>query len=66
MSKGLSLAKIYINSTYGLSRFIRDLKYNKKNAVKTIGFILLIIFSLSGMFGMYLYFNIKMYDLLKK
>ncbi|GFR34231.1 putative ABC transporter permease subunit [Thermobrachium celere] len=66
MSKGLSLAKIYINSTYGLSRFIRDLKYNKKNAVKTIGFILLIIFSLSGMFGMYLYFNIKMYELLKK
>lgn len=65
MSNGLNLAKIYINSSYGLSRFIRDLKYNKKNAAKTIGLILLILFSLSGMFGMYLYFNIKMYDLLK-
>ncbi|WP_027308499.1 hypothetical protein [Caloramator sp. ALD01] len=65
MSNGLNLAKIYINSSYGLSRFIRDLKYNKKNAAKTIGLILLILFSLSGMFGMYLYFNIKMYELLK-
>lgn len=66
MNNGVSLAKLYINSTYGLSRFLRDLKYNKKNAIKAIGIIVLIILSLTSMFGVYLYFNIKIYDGLKK
>lgn len=66
MNKGLSLAKVYINSTYGISNFVYNLKNNKKDALKGIALVLLILFSTTGLFGMYLYFNIKMYDFLKQ
>lgn len=66
MNKGLSLAKVYINSSYGISNFAYNLKNNKKEAVKAIALVLLILFSTTGLFGMYLYFNIKMYDFLKQ
>lgn len=66
MNKGLSLAKVYINSSYGISNFAYNLKNNKKEAVKAIALVLLILFSTTGLLGMYLYFNIKMYDFLKQ
>ncbi|MCX7950352.1 MAG: ABC transporter permease [Clostridiales bacterium] len=66
MNKGLSLAKVYINSSYGISNFVYNLKNNKKDAAKAIALVLLILFSTTGLFGMYLYFNIKMYDFLKQ
>lgn len=65
MSKALSLAKIYISSTYGIKRFFRNLKYNKKDALKSAGLFFLILFSLSSFFGMMLYSYIRIYDFLK-
>lgn len=66
MSKALSLAKIYISSTYGIKRFFRNLKYNKKDAFKSAGLFFLILFSLSSFFGMMLYSYIRIYDFLEK
>ncbi|SKB00755.1 Putative ATP-binding cassette [Caloramator quimbayensis] len=66
MSKALSLAKIYISSTYGIKRFFRNLKYNKKDAIKSAGLFFLILLSLSSFFGMMLYSYIRMYDFLGK
>lgn len=65
MNKAISTIKLYINSVFGFSGLYRDFKYNKKNAVKTLGLLGLILFSFSGLIAMFTAFNLKMYDLLK-
>jgi ABC-2 type transport system permease protein len=65
MRKAWVLSRMYINSLYGLSGFINDLKKNRKSAIKTIGLIVLIIFSLSGFVSMFVVSNIKIFDILK-
>ncbi|MCX7903684.1 MAG: hypothetical protein N2486_04140 [Caloramator sp.] len=65
MNKAFSTIKFYVNSVFGFSGLFRDLKYDKKKAVKTLGLIILILFSFSGLITMFTAFNIKMYDLLK-
>ncbi|WDU83403.1 putative ABC transporter permease subunit [Caloramator sp. Dgby_cultured_2] len=65
MNKAISTVKFYINSVFGFSGLVRDLKYNKKKAVKTLGLLGLILFSFSGLITMFTAFNLKMYDLLK-
>ncbi|KRQ87258.1 hypothetical protein ABG79_01061 [Caloramator mitchellensis] len=66
MNKAISLIKLYVNSVFGLNALVRDIKYNKKNAFKALGLILLIMFSFSGIVTMFAAFNIKMFDLLKQ
>jgi len=65
MNKAFSLIKLYINSVFGLSAILRDMKNNKRQALKAIGFIILILFSFSGVLSMFTLFNIKMFDMLK-
>lgn len=65
MNKAISVIKLYINSVFGFSALLRDFKYNKKNAVKNLGLLILILFSFSGLIAMFTAFNLKMYDLLK-
>lgn len=65
MKKAWVLSKMYINSLYGLSGFLNDLKKNKKSAIKSIALIILIIFSLSGFVSMFVMSNIMIFDVLK-
>jgi len=65
MNNGFRLLKIYLINSYGLNRFLGDLKYNKKRALKSIALILLILFSFSSLFGTYYLFNEKVYHFLK-
>jgi ABC-2 type transport system permease protein len=65
MKKAWVLSKLYINSLYGFSGFIYDLKLNKKAAIKKIAFIILIALAFSSTVGMFVFFNAKMYDILK-
>lgn len=65
MKKAWVLSKLYINSLYGFSGFLSDLKVNRKAAIKKIGFIVLLAVAFSGTIAMFVGFNIKMFDLLK-
>lgn len=65
MKKAWALAKVYISSLYGISGFINDLKSNKKEAIKKIAFVFLILFSLSGTVAMFVLLNISLYDAFK-
>lgn len=65
MKKAWVLSKLYINSLYGVSGFINDLKVNRKAAIKKILFAILIAFAFSGTVGMIVALNIKVYDVLK-
>lgn len=65
MKKAWVLTKLYINSLYGFSGFINDLKMDRKSALKKLAFIILIIVSLSGSVGLFVAFNVKAFDLLK-
>lgn len=66
MKKAWVLTKLYINSLYGISGFLNDLKINKKGAFKKVAIIIFIAFALSGTVGMFVMFNIKMFDYLKE
>jgi ABC-2 type transport system permease protein len=65
MKKALALSKVYINSLYGISRFVSDIKKNRKSAVKSAALAILILFSLSGFISMFVLSNIKLFDVLK-
>lgn len=65
MKKAWVLSKLYINSLYGVSGFINDLKVNRKAAIKKIAFAIFLAFAFSGTVGMFVAFNIKMFDILK-
>ncbi len=65
MNNGFRLLKIYLINSYGLNRFLGDLKYNKKRALKSIALILLILLSFSSLIGTYYLFNEKVYHFLK-
>lgn len=66
MKKAWVLSKLYINSLYGISGFFNNLKVNRKDALKKIVFILLMAFAFSGSIGLFVTFNVKMYDYLKE
>lgn len=65
MKKAWALTKIYIESYYGVMSLINDIKSNKKMALKKIGFLVLILFSFSGVLPMVIFYNINMYNVLK-
>lgn len=65
MKKAWALTKVYINSYYGISGLISDLKRDKKSALKKIGFLILILFSLSGILPMIVVMNVNMYKAMK-
>jgi ABC-2 type transport system permease protein len=65
MKKALVLSKIYINSLYGISRLISDLKTDRKAALKSLGILILILFGLSGTATMFVAFNLELYKALE-
>lgn len=64
MKKAWVLAKIYINSLYGISRLISDVKSNRKNALKVLGFLAIILVAVSGTATTFVALNIEMYKAL--
>lgn len=65
MKKAWSLTKLFINSLYGFSGIVSDLKLAKKSAIKKLAFVILIMMSFSGSVALFVAFNAKMYDLLQ-
>lgn len=65
MRKAWSLAKIYINSVYGIKGYINELKTGKKAAMKVLGVIAMVIIMIASFSPMIVGFNLMLYDALK-
>lgn len=61
MRKAWTLAKIYINSVYGLKGYINDVKTSKKAGLKIAGTIALILVLIVSFLPMIVAFNIMLY-----
>lgn len=64
MRKALALSKLYINSLFGITGFIEELKGLKKAAFKKLGLAILIMFSFSSLVAAFVMFDLKLYKLL--
>lgn len=65
MRKAWTLAKIYINSVYGIKGYINELKTGKKAVLKVIGVIALVILMIASFAPMLVGFNLILYNALK-